>query len=118
MYNNFKIISSETAGFPTIAIDGDLTSECDQEIKKSYFEKKPKDGVMNLIINFEKTKYINSSGIAVLISLIQDINETCGKLVFMGMSAHFKRVMDIVGVSDFVKSAETESEAIDFLEGR
>ena len=64
-----------------------------------------------LIINFEKTKYINSSGIATLINIIQDSNERKGSISFVGMSDHLRKVMDIVGISDFVRICASNKDA-------
>ena len=65
-----------------------------------------------IIINFDKTKFINSSGIAILISIIHDMNEKNGIVVFTGMSDHFKKVMNIVGITDFIEIVNTNNDAL------
>jgi anti-anti-sigma factor len=96
---------------PVLVIEGDLTSDADSDVKNAYTDLKNKYPINEIIVNFEKTKYINSSGIATLINIIQDINERNGAIAFVGMSDHLKKVMDIVGISDFVKIHNTNDEA-------
>ena len=106
-----KISSDSINDLPIIVIEGDLTSDADTEVKKIYSELKKKFNKQKILINFEKTKYINSSGIATLINIIQEINERKGTIAFVGMSEHLRKIMDIVGISDFVQTFQTNDEA-------
>ena len=107
-----KIYSETTNDIPVIIIEGDLTSDADSDAKNVYSEVKEKHTLDKIIINFEDTKYINSSGIATLINIIQDVNEKNGAIAFVGMSEHLKKVMGIVGISDFVQIYNTNDEAV------
>jgi anti-sigma B factor antagonist len=86
---------------PVISISGEITSEADEEIINAY-NNLPQDKKSKILIDFSKTAYINSAGIATLISLITKASETNGKIEFCGLNSHFKKVMDIVGLTDFV----------------
>lgn len=110
-----NIFTEHTNDIPIIIVEGDLTSEADSDAKKVYNDIKDKFNPNKIIINFEKTKYINSSGIATLINIIQDINEKNGSIAFVGMSSHLQKVMDIVGISDFVKIFNNNKEALERL---
>ena len=107
-----KIISDVINNIPVIFIEGDLTSDADGDAKGVYSDIKDKYSSQKIIINFENTKYINSSGIATLIHIIQDVNEKSGVIAFVGMSDHLKKVMNIVGISDFVRIYNSNSEAV------
>jgi anti-anti-sigma factor len=112
MKYTYKISSSKHEEFPVIIIEGDMTSDADEEVKAIFTEMMNDNSSNKLIINFEKTKYINSSGIATLINIIQNINEKNGEVIFVGMSSHFKKVMDIVGITDFVQILESNDDAV------
>jgi anti-anti-sigma factor len=112
MKYEYKISSSEINNTPIIVIEGDLTSDADVDVKATYTKVKEQYKLDKLIINFQNTKYINSSGIATLINIIQDCNEQSGKIIFVGMSDHLQKVMDIVGISDFVNVCKTNEEAV------
>ena len=112
-----KISSDVIDNIPAIVIEGDMTSDADADVKRIYSELMDKFEMDKIIINFEKTKYINSSGIATLINIIQNVNEKNGKIAFVGMSEHFQKVMDIVGITDFVQIFDTNSDAIQAITG-
>ncbi len=111
------VTTDEIQGIPLLLIEGDMTSDADVEVKKHYANIKSEYSLDAMIINFEKTKYINSSGIATLINIIQDLNERNGKVFFVGMTDHFEKVMEIVGISDFVQIMKTNEEALSAIKG-
>jgi anti-sigma B factor antagonist len=108
----YKISSMEIEGIPVIIIEGDMTSDVDDKVMSLYSDIKNKGKAERLIFNFQQTSYINSAGIATLINIIQDMSERGGKVSFVGLSNHFLKVMDIVGISDFVDIFETNEAAI------
>jgi anti-sigma B factor antagonist len=107
-----KITSDMISSIPVIIIEGDLTSDADSDAKGVYSDVKEKYSSQKIIVNFENTKYINSSGIATLIHIIQDVNEKGGTIAFVGMSDHLKKVMNIVGISDFVQIYNSNNDAL------
>ena len=117
MKYNHKITSDVIENIPVIVVEGDMTSDGDRDVKKIYAKLKEEHTMDKIIINFEQTKFINSSGIATLINIIQDINERNGEIAFVGMSDHFKKVMDIVGITDFVQIFQTNQKAAEKIKG-
>lgn len=112
MIEDFKIqVDSEGEIYPIIHISGEITSEADEDIVTSY-SSIPDSKRKKVVINFEKTSYINSAGITTLISLISRASESQGKIEFAGLNPHFKKVMDIVGLTDFVIIHERLEEAL------
>ena len=107
------IISHEVINkVPLVYIEGDMTSEADDAVMSLYNKLKTEFSPARLVFNFTKTSYINSAGIATLINIIQDMNDNGGKVSFVGLSNHFLKVMDIVGISDFVDIYETNQDAL------
>ena len=113
MKYSYKIHSDYFDGIPVIYIEGDMTSDSENDVKKVFTALSESAHIEKLIINFEKTKYINSSGIATLINIIQSVNEGHGEIAFVALSDHFQKVMDIVGITDFVRIFATNREARD-----
>ncbi len=108
----YSIKTEKIETVPFIFFEGDMTSDSDAEMKKIYASLKEDCELKTLVINFEKTQYINSSGIATLIHIIQDMNEKQFKLIFVGLTEHFKNVMEIVGLKDFAVIVDTSQEAL------
>ncbi len=112
MEKTHRVSSEIMSNIPVLVLEGDITSEADSDIMASYRELKEKHSPFYLIIDFNKTKYINSAGIATLINIIQDLGDFGGKVVFTGLSQHFQKVMDIVGITDFVNIYQSNEEAL------
>jgi anti-sigma B factor antagonist len=113
MVEEFKIhVDYERdATVPVIFISGEITSEADEDIVNSY-SSIPANKKSRVLIDFSKTAYINSAGIATLISLITKASEIDGKIEFCGLNSHFRKVMDIVGLTDFVMIHENLEQAL------
>lgn len=96
---------------PVLHLSGELTAEAEEALQRSYSDI-PVDRRTRVILDFQETKYINSSGIAILIALITKSNEVQHNVEFAGLSAHFQRVLDIVGLTEFVKVFPNVDEAL------
>ncbi len=113
MVEEFKIYVDyeKDSAVPVIFITGEITSEADEDIVNSYASI-PNEKKGRVLIDFSKTAYINSAGIATLISLITKASEINGKIEFCGLNSHFRKVMDIVGLTDFVMIHENVEQAL------
>ncbi len=118
MGNNYTVTLDIIDDIPVMIIEGDLTSDAKSEVMRTYKSLKEKHSPDNLIINFEKINYINSAGMAIIINIIQDLGETNGKVKFVGLSAHIKNIMDIVGIFDFVDIFNSTRDAITEIKGK
>lgn len=98
--------------FPVIFLDGDITSEADQLLEEAYSDIKSQVKEKIYIFDFERANYINSSGISSFIKIIHMHKENDGDFIFTGLSEHLKKVMDIVGLTDYVKIYDTIETAI------
>ena len=110
MKNQFSIKTKKESSIPVIYLYGDVTAESDELITKT-FRKLLKKSHTKIILNFEDVKYINSSGMATMLALISEKNQEVD-LKFVALSSHFKKIMKLVGITDFVDTYETISEAI------
>ena len=108
----FQLSTTYEQDIPVIHISGEITSEAEDELVRCYSEI-PKDKKERVILDFSETKYINSAGIAILIGLITKATDNKFKIEFSGLNLHFRKVMDIVGLTDFVTIYDSLSEAIE-----
>lgn len=97
---------------PVIYLEGDITSESDQVLKDAYNEIKKKSRSRVFIFDFTKSNYINSSGISSFIKIIHLHKEANGDFIFTGLSDHLLKVMDIVGLTEYISISETIESAI------
>ncbi|MCB1309255.1 MAG: STAS domain-containing protein [Leptospiraceae bacterium] len=109
--NAFDANTDLSGAIPIIHLKGEITSDAEDVLLAAY-ESVPSDRKGRIILNFETTKYINSSGIAILIQLITRSSENEQKIEFINLSPHFRKVMDIVGLTDFVQIFDSLDDAI------
>ena len=97
-----------------IDVSGDVTEQGEQAIKGAYGKALEGDPE-RVFLNFGHTEYINTSGIAVLISLVMEAEKSGRKIGLYGMSAHYTKVFTLVRLPLYADMFESESEALSSL---
>lgn len=110
--NAFNLKWTIEKDIPVISLEGDITSEADQILKNAYSDIKKKSKSRVYIFDFNNSNYINSSGISSFIKIIHLHKESNGDFIFTGLSDHLKKVMDIVGLTEYISISETVDSAI------
>ena len=95
-------------------IQGDITSFSEPFLNKAYDEDNNQNAV-RILLKIDKDAYINSGGIALLIQLMAQIKRNNQFVVVMGISEHFKKIFNMVGITKFAKIYDTMEEAIQNL---
>jgi len=94
-----------------IDLIGDVTNQGQQAIKSAYAEAL-ESAPQYVLFNFSDTEYINTSGIAVLISLVMQTEKAKHRIGFFGMSAHYYKVFELVRLPLYVEMYSSETEAL------
>jgi anti-anti-sigma factor len=94
-----------------IDLVGDVTNR-GQEVIKSAYAEALRDNPERVFFNFADTEYINTSGIAVLISLVMEAEKAGRKIGLFGMSTHYRKVFELVRLPLYADMYQTESEAL------
>tara|TARA_Y100001972_G_scaffold129249_1_gene195695 strand:- start:12310 stop:12834 length:525 start_codon:yes stop_codon:yes gene_type:complete len=105
-----EVIPSYEHSCPVLHIKGEFTQDMEKDLEQHYLSI-PEGKRSRVVLDFSETRYINSSGIAILIALITRATDEASSLEFAGLSSHFKKVMEIVGLDDFVQMHENLSDA-------
>jgi len=111
MRNKFSINLEHDAEIPILYLAGDVTAESDEEINNLYNELVAK-GHKKILFNFSETSYINSAGMATMLGLITEMIENKRSIKFVGLTPHFKKIMEMIGITDFVSVYDTNKDAI------
>lgn len=105
-------INVEQQGSVTIFdVKGDVTSFAEPFFKEAY-QKAGEQGTGKILLKFYEEAYFNSGGIAVLIQLLAKTKQNNQKLFITGLSAHFDKIFNMVGITKFAKLYDTVEEAI------
>ena len=108
-------IKLEKQGDVTIMdIKGDITAFSDPFLNNAYQEANDQ-GARKIILKSNKEAYINSGGIALLIQLLAQIKRNNQRVVIAGISEHFKKIFNMVGITKFAPIYDTQEAALQDL---
>lgn len=110
--DSFEIQWDTSKKCPVIFLKGDITGDSSEKIQAAYYEITKAASSNTLIFDFNNSKYINSSGISSLIKILHKHQETNGKFIFTGLSDHMVKVLDIVGLTEYVTICNNLDSAI------
>lgn len=83
-----------------LRFEGDIASTSKGAVLGSY-QALPKATVKNILLDFTKVDYINSSGIALVIQLLIEASNAGQKVLAYGLSPHFTKVFTMVGITKY-----------------
>lgn len=111
MQTQTKVSVSETEGIGILEIFGDLTMAVEEPVVQAYHEL-TNAGKQKILLKFDEARYINSSGIAVIIGILSEARKKKQKVAACGLSNHFQKIFDIVGLTSLVKIYKNQKEAL------
>jgi anti-sigma B factor antagonist len=74
------------------------------------------NGTLKCVVDIEKVKYIDSTGIGVLITLLTKFRNQGGEIVIINPSEHVQKLLIITKLTAIFKIADSIEEAIDSLQ--
>jgi anti-anti-sigma factor len=110
-------ITLETHGAVILLhIKGDVTTYSDPFLKDAY-QNATDQGTSKILLKFDDKAYINSGGIAVLIQLLAETKSNNQQIGITGLSEHFNKIFNMVGITKFAKIYSNVEEALQGLAG-
>lgn len=109
--SNLNVVTRAAAAATVIELHGDVSAEGQEAISGAYDEAVAA-GATTVLFNLSETKYINTSGISVLISVVMGAKKAGIAVLVAGASPHYKKVFDLVRFSSFVSMFDDEASAL------
>ena len=110
-------IMLETIGDVTLFdIKGDVTAVSEAFLNEAC-KKATDQGASKIILKFKKDAYINSGGIALLIQVLAETQKNNQKAAITGLSDHFNKIFNMVGITKFAKIYNTLDDALEAMSG-
>ena len=106
-----EILLEQLGDTTLLDIRGDVTILSESFLYEAYADVN-KRGAGKILLIFEKNAYINSGGISVLIQLLAKTQQNNQQIGITGLSEHFKKIFNMVGITKFAKIYDTREEAI------
>ena len=94
-----------------LRFEGDIASTSKEAVLGAY-QSLPKETAKNILLDFTKVDYINSSGIALVIQLLMEAANSAQKIYAFGLSAHFTKVFTMVGITKYAGLFPSQADAL------
>ena len=75
-------------------------------------------GSKKLIVNFTEVQFINTIGLSVFLGIVQKTLEYKSSLCFTNMKKDHLEILEVAGLTKFVKIFKDEIDAFNYLTGR
>ncbi|HQT97233.1 MAG: STAS domain-containing protein [Desulfobacteria bacterium] len=99
-----------------VCVGGYLNSLLGEEVEK-VVRARLDDGGRRILLNFEGTRLVNSIGISFVIGIVERVMELEGRMAFCELSRINCDLFRVTGLAKYVRSFDTEKEALDYLAG-
>jgi len=109
-------------GAAVIALSGEVDGSAAAVLTAAY-ERAIKDepemstAVSTVVLDFAAVDYINSTGIALIVSVLARARAERRKVVASGLSPHYREIFDITRLSDFIELFPDLDRAVSQLTG-
>ncbi len=117
MAQELKVAVRQMGPIWLLDLHGDVTMFAESELTRAY-RQAIDSGARALVLNFVGTDYINSAGIAIIISLLTEARAGAVTLIICGLSTHYQKIFRMVGLTQYAEVYDTESLAVQELHKR
>ncbi|MGI8428211.1 MAG: STAS domain-containing protein [Solirubrobacteraceae bacterium] len=117
MRSELQATVRERHGAAVVDLLGEIDRSADTPLTEAY-SNAASGGAHNVILNFEQTDYINSTGIALIVDLLAQARAQGVQISACGLSDHYREIFEITRLADFMTIADSEDAAIGAAQGR
>jgi anti-anti-sigma factor len=93
-------------GTAILDLVGDIDSGAEAALQRAYDEAIADS--RSIVLNFSRTEYINSTGIALIVALLAQARARAVDVTASGLSDHYREIFEITRLSDFMTIADNE----------
>jgi anti-sigma B factor antagonist len=104
-------------GAAVIELSGEVDGSAADVLTKAYQDTVTGTELGIVVLDFASVVYINSTGIALIVSILARARAERRKVVASGLSAHYREIFDITRLSDFIELFPDLDHAVSELTG-
>ena len=107
----FQVQIRYKAGMAILDLQGDITIAAEDALDEAY-SKAENSTITFILLNFYAVDYINSTGVALIVSLLARARKNHQIILVCGLSAHYVEIFQITSLIDFINMFPDESSAL------
>jgi anti-anti-sigma factor len=96
---------------PVIDMSGEIDASAEEALDRAYQEVTALGGPA-VHLNFTDVRYINSTGIALIVGLLARARKDHREVTAYGLSEHYRDIFQITRLADFVRLFPDEASAV------
>ena len=108
-------LASEIRDHCLIIVTSGYVNNVGGEAIAAEFNRHIGNGISDVIINLARSKVVNSIGMSFLIEIIEQLQETGGRLVFTNLDPSVEKMLSIMGIFKFAGKETTVDDALKSL---
>ena len=90
-------------GGAVITLSGDIDGTAADVLTAAFELAVRQSDPATVVLDFDRVSYINSTGIALIVSVLARARAERRKVVASGLSPHYREIFDITRLSDFIE---------------
>ena len=94
-----------------IAMRGDINAAADTALKKAWDEASSLEP-STVVLNFDDVDYINSTGIALIVSILAEARKMQVAVRACGLTDHYRHIFEVTRLADFMPMYDDETTAV------
>jgi anti-anti-sigma factor len=109
-----KPLEAQVRYLPDLAIidlQGEIDSFAEHVLDAAYSDAESNQPD-TILLNFSRVEYVNSTGIALIVSLLARARKSHRRLAAYGLSEHYKEIFRITRLADFMNIYPDEANAL------
>ena len=110
MVTDFNLISEVKGDSLIMKTSGYINNTAGEQISEEFT--KQKSNIKKVIMDLNDSKVVNSIGISYLIEIIEELNESNGKLYFTNLDPTIEKTFNIMGLFQFAEKVESVDDAL------
>ncbi|MFN2195571.1 MAG: STAS domain-containing protein [Anaerolineales bacterium] len=109
--SNVRTRIRNLANVTIVDLSGEINGLAEQEMEEAYQQAAEHDPSA-IVLNFTDVDYINSTGIALIVSVLAQARKDHRTLAVFGLSPHYQEIFQITRLSDFMTIFQDETAAL------
>ena len=98
-------------GSAVIDLSGDINAAAETALTQAYEEARS-GNASTIVLNFEGVNYMNSTGIALIVSLLAEARKEQRAVKACGLTDHYRHIFEITRLADFMPMFDREDDAL------
>lgn len=108
----FEATARRRDGVAVVDLRGDIDAGAEDALNDAYVQAVEGDP-RSILLNFADVQYINSTGIALIVSVLARARKERRGMAACGLSDHYREIFEITRLSDFMSVYDDEASAVE-----